>query len=120
VRRLNSEGTTILFTTHYLEEAEQLCESITLIDHGRSIKDGNLKDIQKEFSKNVIHFELFDRSITHAPGVELIGVEYEYPMTDLATDMSFLTKYYNTNIKSIRSEAASLEQIFLRLTSSHK
>src|SRR3989338_9067024 len=34
VRRLNAEGATILFTTHYLEEAEQLCESIALIDHG--------------------------------------------------------------------------------------
>lgn len=116
VRRLNEEGTTILFTTHYLEEAEQLCESITLIDHGRVIKNGKLKDIQQEFSKNAIHFELFDRAVAHVPGVIEVGSDYEFPMTDLGADMAKLTTHYKGNIKSIRSEAASLEQIFLKLT----
>ncbi len=118
VRRLNAEGTTILFTTHYLEEAEQLCESITLIDHGRVIKNGKLKDIQQEFSKNVIHFELFDRAVAHMAGVIEVGSDYEFPMTDLGDDLARLTTYYKGNIKSIRSESASLEQIFLKLTNS--
>ena len=117
VRRLNEEGTTIVFTTHYLEEAEQLCDSITLIDHGHVIKSGKLKDIQQEFSKNSIHFELFDRSVAALPGVIEVGVEYEYPITtNLAADMAKLTRHYNQNLKSIRSEAASLEHIFLKLT----
>ncbi len=116
VRRLNEEGTTILFTTHYLEEAEQLCESITLIDHGRVIKNGKLKDIQQEFSKNAIHFELFDRAVSHVNGVIEVGSVYEYPMTDLGRDMAVLTTQYAGNLKSIRSESASLEQIFLKLT----
>ncbi|MCX6780121.1 MAG: ABC transporter ATP-binding protein [Candidatus Magasanikbacteria bacterium] len=116
VRRLNQEGTTILFTTHYLEEAEQLCESITLINHGQVIKNGKLKDIQQEFSKNTIHFELFDRNVNHLPGVTEIGVEYEFPITNLSDDMIKLTDHYRGNIKGIRSEAASLEQIFLKLT----
>lgn len=119
VRRLNAEGTTILFTTHYLEEAEQLCESIMLIDHGRVIKSGKLKDIQNEFSKNAIHFELFDRNVAHLPGVLELGSEYEYPMTNLAMDMGIITKYYDGNLKSVHSEAASLEQIFLKLTNSN-
>lgn len=116
VRRLNAEGTTILFTTHYMEEAEQLCESIAFINHGQIIKTGKLKDLQKEFSKNTIHFELFDRNQTHLPNVNEIGVEYEYPITDLSKNMAILTSYYGQNLKSIRSEAASLEQIFLKLT----
>ena len=121
VRRLNQEGTTIVFTTHYLEEAEQLCEYITLVDHGHVIKDGKLKDIQQEFSKNSIHFELFEKVTTHLAGVSEIGVEYEYPISaDLASDMSKLTSYYNSNLKSIRSEAASLEHIFLKLTNGDK
>lgn len=118
VRRLNEEGTTIVFTTHYLEEAEQLCEYITLIDHGHIIKSGKLKDIQQEFSKNTIHFELFDKTVAPLAKVSEVGVEYEYPIsTDLATNMAQLTKHYGSNIKSIRSEAASLEHIFLKLTS---
>jgi ABC-2 type transport system ATP-binding protein len=116
VRRLNAEGTTILFTTHYLEEAEQLCESITLIDHGRVIKNGKLKDIQQEFSKNAIHFELFDRCVQHLDGVIEVGSSYEFPMTNLSSDMAALTTHYEGNIKTIRSESASLEQIFLKLT----
>ncbi len=116
VRRLNTEGATILFTTHYLEEAEQLCENITLMNHGVVVKNGKLKDIQNEFSKNVIHFELFDRNAKHIEGVREIGVEFEYPLVNLGADVDRISKHYSGNIKSIRSEAASLEQIFLDLT----
>lgn len=116
VRRLNEAGTAILFTTHYLEEAEQLCENITLVSHGRVIKSGRTKDIQQEFSKNSIHFELFDRSVTPLPGVVAVGSDYEYPLTNLGADIAKLTAHYQGNLKSVRSEAASLEQIFLKLT----
>lgn len=116
VRRLNAEGTTILFTTHYLEEAEELCEYIALVDRGRIIKNGKLKDIQTEFSKNTIHFELFDHEVPTLSGVQRIGTEYEYPLTNISVDMATLTKHYGDNLKSIKSEAASLEQIFLKLT----
>lgn len=116
VRRLNEEGTTILFTTHYLEEAENLCEAITLIDHGQVIKDGKLKDIQQEFSKNAIHFELYDTNVPHLPGVVPIGTEFELPMSNLAADTNALTAHYGDNVKSLRSEAASLESIFIKLT----
>lgn len=116
VRRLNAEGTTILFTTHYLEEAEQLCEFITLVDHGRVVRDGRLRDLQAEFSKNTIHFELFDQKVTQLEGVRSVGSEFEYPLTDLGVDMARLTEYYKGNLKSVRSESASLETIFLTLT----
>ncbi len=116
VRRLNAEGTTILFTTHYLEEAEQLCDTITLMNHGKIVKEGKLKDIQKEFSKNTIHFALFNKEVVHPAGVIANGSEFEFPLTNLAQDMSMLTAHYGENLKSIRSEAASLESIFLTLT----
>lgn len=116
VREVNAQGTTILFTTHYLEEAEQLCQRITLINHGKKIKDGNLKDIQQEFSQNMIHFELYDRNVPHLPEVRSVGVEFEYPLKDLTEDMRMITEHYRGNIKSIRNEAASLEKIFLDLT----
>lgn len=116
VRRLNSEGTTILFTTHYLEEAEQLCEAITLINHGKVIKQGKLSEIQKEFSKNAIHFELFDQNVQLLEGVHKVGTEYELVIKNLAEDMDRVIAHYGSNLKSIRNESASLEQIFLELT----
>lgn len=116
VRRINQEGTTILFTTHYLEEAEQLCEAITLINHGKVVKQGKLADIQKEFSKNSIHFELFDQTVPSLLGVHKIGTQYELNVTELSRDMNRIINHYGSNLKSIRSEHASLEQIFLELT----
>jgi ABC-2 type transport system ATP-binding protein len=116
VRKLNSEGTTVLFTTHYLEEAEELCESITLIDHGVVVKEGRLKDIQKEFSQNTIHFELFDKGVKHIAGVQEIGIEYEFPISNLGLDMVQISSHYGNNLKSVRSESAYLEHIFLKLT----
>ncbi|MFZ2682098.1 MAG: ABC transporter ATP-binding protein [Patescibacteria group bacterium] len=116
VRRLNAEGTTILFTTHYLEEAEQLCDEITLIDHGQVIREGNLKELQTEFAQNTIHFELFDTNVPHLPQATPVGVEFEYPLKDLESDMHAITSHYAGNLKSIKSGAASLETIFLALT----
>lgn len=116
VRRLREEGTTILFTTHYLEEAEELCESIALINHGKIVKHGKLADIQNEFSKNVIHFELFDHDHKHLDGVEKMGTIYEYPIKHLAKDMADVVDFYGPALKSIKNEKASLEQIFLTLT----
>ncbi len=46
VRQLCKEGTSILYTTHYLEEAETLCQRIGIIDHGRLLAEGTLADLQ--------------------------------------------------------------------------
>jgi ABC-2 type transport system ATP-binding protein len=47
VRKLGAEGTAILYTTHYLEEAETLCSRIGIIDHGKLLAEGTLSDLQK-------------------------------------------------------------------------
>lgn len=116
VRELNEKGTTIIFTTHYLEEAEQLCEAMTVINKGKVIKEGRVRDIQQEFSQNLISFELFERVQEHLPGVRQVGSEYEFVYQDLARDMSQILAHYGNNLKSIHNESASLEKIFLELT----
>ncbi|MDF1497536.1 MAG: ABC transporter ATP-binding protein [Patescibacteria group bacterium] len=116
VRRMNKEGTTILFTTHYIEEAEQLCEEISLVNHGEVVKQGRVSDIQREFTENEIVFELYDISAEQLPGVNKNGNEFQLPVHDLQVDMSKVIKHYGTNLKSVKSGAASLENIFLKLT----
>ena len=49
VQRINSEGTTILLTTHYLEEAEQLCDRIAFINHGQIVAQGTSQDLASEY-----------------------------------------------------------------------
>ena len=110
------EGTTILFTTHYLEEAESLCEAIAVVNKGKIIKEGNLAEIKREFSKNVISFSLKDKTVGHLADVKPIGEEYHLPMSDIAADLDRLTKHYGSNLQKVQTEAASLESIFLTLT----
>jgi ABC-2 type transport system ATP-binding protein len=49
VQRINAEGTTILLTTHYLEEAEQLCDRIAFINHGRIVAQGSSRELAEEY-----------------------------------------------------------------------
>ena len=55
IRRLHAEGTTILLTTHYLEEAEQLCEEIALIQHGRLIARDSAQGLRDHFGVERLH-----------------------------------------------------------------
>jgi ABC-2 type transport system ATP-binding protein len=116
VKHLNKQGTTVIFTTHYLEEAEQLCESMTVINKGKVIKEGRVKEIQQEFSQKIIGFELYRPDVVHLDGVRKVGVEFELPFLNLVNDMRKILDHYGDNLKSFRNEAASLEKVFLELT----
>jgi ABC-2 type transport system ATP-binding protein len=66
VRKLNSEGVTIVLTTHYLEEAEQLCDRIAIIHHGRVVANEPTRDlIAKAQEKAVV--VTFDRDVSAIP-----------------------------------------------------
>ena len=58
IRKINKEGTSICLTTHYLEEAEELCENITIINEGKIIKDDTKKNLLNYISNKTVSFEL--------------------------------------------------------------
>jgi ABC-2 type transport system ATP-binding protein len=118
VRRLNREGTTIVFTTHYLEEAEQLCEAITLVHQGKIIKEGTIKSLQQEFSQNQLRFELYKPQDRHLVGVTSVGSDLRYPITELGKNIQEVSSFYGENLKEVRTDKPSLEEIFLTLTRS--
>lgn len=65
MQKVNKEGTTILLTTHYIEEAEQLCDNIALINGGKIIKTGTSNELKKHYKKNSledVYLELIGRS----------------------------------------------------------
>ncbi|GIS05424.1 MAG: hypothetical protein CM15mP109_01800 [Candidatus Dadabacteria bacterium] len=54
IRKLNEHGTTIILTTHYLEEAEELCDTIAIVNHGEIIRCAPTKEILSDArSKNI-------------------------------------------------------------------
>ena len=82
VRQVADAGTTVLYTTHYLEEAEQICDRIGIVDHGRLLAEGTLEELQRRVGGEEIvtlrgDFDvdaLRDR-LLQAGGVRLIAAE---------------------------------------------
>jgi ABC-2 type transport system ATP-binding protein len=54
MKRINKSGTTIVLTTHYIEEAEKLCDTISLINLGKIIKTGTPADLKKHYKKRTL------------------------------------------------------------------
>jgi len=52
MQKINKSGTTILLTTHYIEEAEGLCDQIALINKGKIIQEGTSKELKKKYKKS--------------------------------------------------------------------
>lgn len=124
---LKRDGKTVLLTTHYMEEAEQLCDRVAVIDHGTIIETGSPSDlISRHFGETAIEFpgssgwqaeELsrlpgVARSLVQAERVVLYASDVPRAMAglfDLAGKMSL-------SLSEIRVRSASLEDVFLKLT----
>ena len=121
LKELNNEGKTILLTTHYIEEAEKLCDEIAIINNGEIIKQGQTKSIIKEVSLNTIEIEVdstnglnpssdFDFSI-HENIVKIQTKEVNKEIGKIIKKIEEKTTINNINIIN-----SSLEDAFLKLT----
>jgi len=127
VRKLNREGTTVLLTTHYLEEADQLCDTVAMINKGKivaldspeNLKAGIIgsKIIEVSFSKPVITDELCSscRLIeVHRLGDKLRLTAGEE--VDVVAELADYARSRGLRITSINTLKPSLEDAFLRIT----
>jgi len=121
LKLLNDEGKTILLTTHYIEEAEKLCDKIAIINHGKIIKNGETESIIKEVSLNTIEIELenianvnlstkFDYCIDN----KILKVQSKQVNKDIIEIIGQLEK--SSKINNINIIKSSLEDAFLKLT----
>ena len=124
LNELHSEGKTILLTTHYIEEAEQLCENIAIIDEGKILKKGSPKKLTQELGSSGITIKIGD--VRNKFGSFL--TDYSYTFSDNRLHFSvknpdvampdIIQKLSDNNIKihSVESNSSSLEDVFLDLT----
>ena len=120
LKDLNKKGTTIILTTHYLEEAEQLCRNIGIIDRGEIVEDTNMKDLLGRLSVQGFIFDLID-PLNEIPLLHNYQLRLEDPYTLYAAidnkgsinDLFSQLNNLGIKIKSMRNENNRLEELFI-------
>ena len=126
VSDLNRRGVTVVLTTHYLEEAEQLCDRIAIINHGRLIADKTTRELVAMGRDKVVELTL-DRDITVAPtheafskseitGDRTVAITYDMDRMN-AGDVLSLLNAQGYSIVDVSTREADLEDVFVQLTS---
>lgn len=126
VRRLAEAGTTILFATHYLAEAERFADRVVVIAKGRLVADGTPSELRsRDRSEKVIELSTDEPDRVRAlllPGgssVEVDGRQVRIRTSDADATMRVLYRS-GVDVRDISVEASDLDDVFLRLTQSEE
>ncbi len=122
LKDINAAGTTIILTTHYLEEAESLCRHIGIIDDGRIIEDAKMSTVLRKLQREVFIVSLA-AEVTRAPQLDGFKTKLrddselevekgpDHDINDLFEQLS----KHGIRVVSMRNKANRLEELFLRL-----
>ena len=122
LKEINANGTTIILTTHYLEEAEQLCRNIGIIDHGEIVENTTMKDLLGRLNVQGFVFDL-EEPLDDIPKID----GYPLKLLDNSTLVAAIDKSNSINglfdeftklnikVKSMRNESNRLEELFINM-----
>ena len=122
LRKINEEGTTIILTTHYLEEAESLCRRIAIIDEGIIIEDARMSDVLRKLQREVFVLSLAE-ALAEAPVLDGFKtrlredgeLEVEKGPDHDLNDLFATLSARNIHVVSLRNKANRLEELFMDL-----
>jgi ABC-2 type transport system ATP-binding protein len=125
LRDINAAGTTIILTTHYLEEAESLCRHVAIIDEGEIIEDAPMSRVLRKLQREVFVLSLADEA-DRAPELdgfrtELVDsgeLEVELGPAHTLNDLFQALDARGIEVVSMRNKANRLEELFMRLVES--
>ena len=124
LREINAAGTTIILTTHYLEEAESLCRNVAIIDQGLIVKNTSVRNLLQQLNKEIFIFDTRE-AIVHAPILQgyqanqidehsfEVEVEKGRSLNELFEQLSG----QGISIVSMRNKANRLEEMFVAMIS---
>ena len=122
IKKINSNGTTICLTTHYLEEAEQLCDKISIINNGIKIIEDNKDNLLNVISKKNVYFT-FDKEFIIPKSLEnfypvkegnKLKLSYDKTITNIKEIIDLLNKE-KLDFIEINTYESDLEDVFLKL-----
>jgi ABC-type multidrug transport system, ATPase component len=120
LKEINENGTTIILTTHYLEEAEQLCRNIGIIDQGEIIVNSSMQELLRKLDVQGFILDL-EEPLDEAPLVKDFPLKLKDSLTLVTAinkDKSINNLFdelnkLNIKVKSMRNEANRLEELFI-------
>lgn len=127
LNRLNEEGTTIILTTHYLEEAELLCKNVAIIDDGEIIEKSNMKTLINRSHVQTLVFDL-ERPLLEVPILngytvhlkDELTLEVQIKRGQSINELIHLLNGQNILIAGMRNKTNRLEELFLHLIMENK
>lgn len=122
IREINSSGTTVILTTHYLEEAEELCRNIAIIDHGKIIRNTDMKSLLSTLEVETFVLDVRE-PLSAAPQIEGMTLtlrdsstlEVSLPKQKSLNALFSALDDSGVSVLSMRNKANRLEELFLRL-----
>ncbi len=105
VRSVKARGTTVVLTTHYMEEAYLLCDDIAIMDHGRVIARGSPQNLLTEH---------FNDSVLELPAAEVAGRQIDLPLVHKEDRVEILSSDVNVAVRKLLDAGLSLAQLKIR------
>ncbi len=120
---LAKQGATIIFSTHRMEQVEEICDHIVLVNKGKKILDGGVSEIKQRFKKNIFEIEFDAPLLPEHTATHLFNVQsLEHQLLRIRINESFsnnhVLSYFiekNMNIRSFNETLPSLNDIFIEL-----
>ena len=126
ISEINNQGTTIILTTHYLEEAEQLCKNIAIIDKGKIVENTSMKELLSKLDVQSFVLDL-NQPLNNSPSIVgytmtlsdpstlVVAIERDKSINEFFAELSKI----GISVKSMRNESNRLEELFMEIVKSN-
>jgi ABC-2 type transport system ATP-binding protein len=124
LRQINAAGTTIILTTHYLEEAENLCRNLAIIDRGRIVESGPMRSLLSKLDVEGFLLDVEDAlpaMLPDIPGADVRAMDAHTLDVDMPRAMDLNRVFAaldgaGIRVRSMRNKSNRLEELFVRMT----
>jgi ABC-2 type transport system ATP-binding protein len=125
LEQINHQGTTIILTTHYLEEAERMCRNVGIIDEGEMILNSSMSQLLKQLNSEIFVLYLRDEleqaprlaSFDNLVKLDQQSIEVEVPDRLTINDLIHELESQGIVVERMRNKVNRLEELFVKMTS---